>query len=449
MTAMFRLSPAQDRAMDMMISDAVHCALGGGSRSGKTFLLVRAVLIRALKEPNSRHAIFRFRFNAVKASVIRDTLPKVIRLCFPQLPSVDSMLDKTDWYLKLPNGSEIWFGGLDDAERVEKILGQEFATIYFNECSQIPWHSVETALTRLAQKTTTLTLKAYYDFNPPAKTHWTYLRFVEKRHPETKQPELHPERFGFYLINPADNAENLDPAYLEMLEGLSEKKRNRFLLGKFADVDDGALWTVELLAITRILDTSKMPDLLRIVVAVDPSGCSGPEDTRSDEIGIVVCALGTDGHGYVLEDLSGHYSPEQWGKIAVDAYHRYEADRVVGEVNFGGDMVRAVIQAADHDVPFSEVRASRGKVVRAEPISALYEQNKIHHVGYFTDLEDQLCSMTMGGYEGLKSPDRADTVVWGMTELFPRMTKHASEGNWHPPKVKTAPRSSSRYSARR
>lgn len=443
----FRLTQAQNKAREMLASDAIHCALGGGSRSGKTFLLVRAVIIRALKSPNSRHAIFRFRFNAVKASIVHDTLPKVLQSCFPQLPTADSMLNKTDWFLTLPNGSEIWFGGLDDAERVEKILGQEYATIYFNECSQIPWHSVETALTRLAQKTENLALKAYYDFNPPSKTHWTYMRFVEKRHPETKHYELHPERFGFYLINPADNRDNIAPEYLEFLEGLSEKKRNRFLYGKFADVDESALWTTELLASTRRA-SGDLPDFLRIVVAVDPSGCSGPEDTRSDEIGIAVCALGVDGHGYLLEDLSGRYSPEQWGRIVNDAYERHAADRVVGEKNFGGDMVRAVIQASNPDLPYSEVTATRGKTVRAEPIAALYEQNKIHHVGYFTELEDQMCAMTTAGYQGLKSPDRLDTVVWGFTELFPKLTRKAEE-QWRPPAVHRPERKASRYSHER
>jgi len=444
----FELTKAQDKAMDVMVSDATHVALGGGSRSGKTFLLVRAVVIRALKAAKSRHAIFRFRFNAIKASIVYDTLPKVLALCFPELPSCESMLNKTDWFLTLPNGSEIWFGGLDDTARTEKILGQEFATLYFNECSQIPWFSVVLALTRLAQKTDNLVLKAYYDFNPPSKKHWTYLRHVEKRDPETKQALKHPFNYGFFLINPADNRDNLDEKYLEMLDALPEKARNRFLLGRFADDTDGALWTEELLAQNRVLgQEGTLPQWLRVIVAVDPSGCSGPEDTRSDEIGIVVVALGTDNKGYLIEDLSGRYSPEEWGKVAVEAYRRHSADRVVGEQNFGGDMVRAIVHAVDDKVPFKLVTASRGKVVRAEPIAALYEQKKIHHIGYFPEIEDQQCAMTMGGYMGLKSPDRADAVVWGFTELFPQITAKA-EQEWRPPKVNRQKRSASRFDRR-
>lgn len=438
----FKFSIAQDKARDMLISDAVHCALGGGSRSGKTFLLVRQVLIRALKEDDSRHVIFRFRFNAIKQSIILDTLPKVLKLCFPELPPASKMINKTDWYLTLPNGSEVWFGGLDDKERTEKILGQEFATIYFNECSQIPWGSIVLALTRLAQQTKKLKLKAFYDFNPPSKMHWTFLQFVEKKNPEDKVPFKSPYRYGFYLINPYDNKENLAPEYLELLENMPEKARNRFLLGRFADDSDGALWTVETLAQQRVMgQEGSLPDWLRIVVAVDPSGCSGPEDTRSDEIGIVVVALGTDGKGYLLEDLSGKHRPEEWGKIACDAYERHNADCVVGEANFGGDMVRSTVQAHNENIPFKLVTASRGKVVRATPISVLYDMGKIHHVGHFPAIEDQMCAMLAGGYIGLKSPDRVDALVWGFTELFPGMTKKAKPSSANTVKVNTSTRS--------
>lgn len=413
--------------MDCLISLATHCGLGGGSRSGKTFLLVRAVLLRGLMEPGSRHAIFRFRFNSIKSSIVYDTLPKVLELCFPGV-SQHCVMNKTDWFLTLPNGSEIWFGGLDDKERTEKILGQEYATVYFNECSQIPYTSVVLALTRLAQKTNTLQTKAYYDFNPPSKRHWTYKRFIKKVNPDTNQPELRPNNYQFKLINPVDNVENLDPEYLDMLDGLPEKARNRFLLGRFADDSDGALWTDDLIGNHRRLGRQEenIPDFLRVNVAIDPSGCAGSEDTRSDEIGIVVTALGTDGHGYLLEDLSGRYGPNEWGHIATDAYSRHSADRIVAERNYGGAMVEAVVRASNPNVSYVEVTATRGKVVRAEPIAALYEQGKIHHIGYFTELEDQLCGMSVSGYQGLRSPDRADALIWGFTDLFPRITRKVS-----------------------
>jgi hypothetical protein len=450
----FKLTVAQDHARDMLISDAVHCCLGGGSRSGKTFLLVRMIVIRALKAPGSRHAIFRFRFNAIKASIIYDTLPKVFALCFPGLWNPKS-LNKTDWFYKFDNGSEIWFGGLDDKERTEKILGQEYVTLYFNETSQIPWASRVLAMSRLAQKVkvssvqgqpdTYLKLKAYYDLNPSSKNHWVYRVFIEKKDPISKQELNRPFNYAYYKINPIDNLENLSDEYIHELEDLPVKARRRFLNGEFEDDENGQLWTIELLEQNRVLgQKGTLPDFLRVVIAVDPSGCTGAEDSRSDEIGIMVCALGTDNHGYLIEDLSGKYSPETWGQIIVAAYERHSADRVVGEVNYGGDMVRAVVHAVDNTVPFNAVTASRGKVVRAQPISTLYEMNKIHHIGYFPEVEDQMCSMTQSGYQGIGSPDKVDAAVWGFTELFPGMTKKAGV-KWTAPAVHTSKRSSSRF----
>ena len=144
----FALTPKQREANRLLAGPASNIMLRGGSRSGKTFLIVRALIQRGINAPESRHAIFRYRFNHAKASIWKDTLPKVQKLCFPHL-AIDK--NETDLVATLPNGSQIVLGGLDDKERVEKVLGQEYATLYFNESSQIPWSSVETAMSRLAQ----------------------------------------------------------------------------------------------------------------------------------------------------------------------------------------------------------------------------------------------------------------------------------------------------------
>ena len=134
--------------------------------------------------------------------------------------------------------------------------------------------------------------------------------------------------------------------------------------------------------------------------------------------------------------------------IANDAYHRHSADIVVGEKNFGGDMVRAVLQSNNPDLPYKHVNASRGKVVRAEPVSILYEKQRVMHVGYFTELEDQLCGFSVSGFNGMKSPDRADALVWGITELFPRITESQETRNWTPPNKVTYNRSAARFDRR-
>ena len=431
----FKLTPKQEKANQLLGSDATHLMLYGGSRSGKTFLLIRAIITRALAKV-SRHAALRFRFNHIKASIIYDTLPKVMELCFPGV-SKKCHLDKSDWFYALPAAgggwSEVWFGGLDDKERTEKILGQEYATMLLNESSQIPWASRNMAVTRLAQNAG-LRLKMYYDCNPPSKAHWTYKVFVEKKDPDRKGMLPNPDSYRAMVMNPEDNKENLPPEYLNMLHALPERDRQRFLLGLFGDMNAGALWYPELLDQQRILD-GKVPEMQRVIITVDPSGCSGPEDKRSDEIGILVIGLGTDGKGYVLEDLSGRLSAAEWPKTVVAAYDRHAADRVVGETNYGGDMVRQVIQAARANIPFSCVTATRGKVVRAEPVAALFEQQKAYLVGYFPELEEQLCAMTTSGYQGSKSPDRADAMVWGFAELFKAVTKDESIIHMPPPRV--------------
>lgn len=265
---------------------------------------------------------------------------------------------------------------------------------------------------------------------PPGMAHWTYRLFIEKRDPDRRTPLASPDNFNAIVMNPKDNEANLPSSYIEELQNMSEAMRRRFLLGQFADVSESALWTLELLDQQRIVD-GKVPDMVRIVVAVDPSGAAGEEDTRSDEIGIVVCGLGKDGRGYILEDLSGRMAPAMWGKAAVSAFDRWEADCIVAEENFGGAMVQEVIRGASADaerkvggtVPYRSVKASRGKIARAEPIAALFEQQKISLVGHFPDMEDQFCSMTTAGYLGSRSPDRADAAIWGLASLFPAMTK--------------------------
>jgi phage terminase large subunit-like protein len=423
----FHLTDRQKSAQQVLSGDATHLMLFGGSRSGKTFLLTRNVVFRALKAPNSRHAIFRFRYNHLKASVVLDTFPKVMRAAYP---GASWEMHQQDGYVSFPGGSQIWFAGLDDKDRTEKILGQEFATLYFNECSQIPLSSVDTALTRLAQKAeqqiegrapVPLRLRAYYDCNPPSKTHWTYRKFVEKRDPDTRLGLPRPEDYAAFSINPTDNAANLSPEYLRMLESLPARMRARFLEGRFADANPNALFPEEHIDRWRVLDGA-VPQLVRVVVAVDPSGADDEASADNDAIGIVVVGLATDGACYLLEDLTVKAGPATWGRVAAEAFDRHSADCVVAEVNYGGAMVRQVIETARPRTPFRPVTASRGKVVRAEPFSSLYEQGKVRHVGMFPELEDELSGFSTTGYTGSRSPNRADALIWGLAALFPAIT---------------------------
>jgi phage terminase large subunit-like protein len=210
----------------------------------------------------------------------------------------------------------------------------------------------------------------------------------------------------------SDNAANLDAntlAYLHRRYAGSRLGRQE-LDGELLEDVDGALWSRDALDECRV---HELPQMRRIVVAVDPAGGSS---RKSDETGIIAAGVGLDGRGYVLADASGRYSPDGWGRAAVGLYQSLKADRIVAEMNYGGQMVESTIRAVDQNVPVKMVYASRGKQVRAEPISALYEQRRVSHVGNLPGLEDQLCGWNPAA--GGPSPDRLDAMVWALTDLM-------------------------------
>lgn len=420
----FSLTPKQKALVPFLgRQGAKHTLIYGGSRSGKTFLFCYAVATRALRAPGSRHGIFRKHAVAVKQSVGRDTFPKVMALAYPD---AGFKWYEQDGVFVFGNGSEVWCAGLDDKERVDKVLGKEYATIYENEASELSYDAHTTLMTRLAQSVDAdvgapgkLPLRNYVDLNPTTQSHWTYKLFVQGTEPESKRPVVRSD-YQFFVANPVDNSNNLPPDYLESLKHLPEAKRKRFFLGEFSGDAEDALWSRGSIERLFVLGDDELPEFLRIVVAIDPAVSSEP---GSDETGIIVAAIDKDGIGYVLEDSSGVMKPEEWAKTAVSLFHYYKADTIVAEKNQGGEMVESTIksQSRGRYVPVKLVHASRGKVTRAEPISALYARRRVRHVREFTELEDQMCSFKVGfdrsaaGY----SPDRVDALVWAFTELFP------------------------------
>lgn len=213
-----------------------------------------------------------------------------------------------------------------------------------------------------------------------------------------------------------ENRDNLAEAFFYNIINQYEGTRigRQELDAEILEDVEGALWTSELIERNRI-KLDKVPELKRIIVALDPAVTSKKD---SDKTGIVVVGLGVDNHGYVLDDKSGMFTPNQWAEIAVNIYESRKADRVIGEVNNGGDMIEALLRNQYPNIAYSSVRATRGKSMRAEPVVSLYEQNKIHHVGVFTELEDQMTGWAPD--LGLNSPDNMDALVWGVTELFGR-----------------------------
>ncbi len=229
----------QREAIKLLASDATRALLYGGARSGKTYIAVWSVVWRAIMYDGSRHLIARLRYSHARASLWLDTLPTIVKALHIEN---DVKWNETDHYLQIGK-SEIWVDGLDDRDRVDKILGREYATIYLNEVSQIAWPTVTTVLTRLAQNVKGLKNRAYFDCNPPSKHHWTYKLFILGEDPETGEKLGNPEHYAHLRLNPGDNADNLPDGYIEeVLEHLPEDKRRRFLLGEYGD-SAGAIFT--------------------------------------------------------------------------------------------------------------------------------------------------------------------------------------------------------------
>ena len=421
----FTPNPGQQRALDETLQSGKRfCLLYGGSRSGKTALLVKCVQDRALYAPESRHLILRKEGTSAKRAIVRDTFPKVWAISHPDAP-MPEWKDQEGYFL-FPNDAQVWVGGINDDKAMERILGNEYATVYENEASEIQYPAHLLVRSRLAQvcKTldgTDLTQRLYVDLNPTTRMHWTYRLWIEGMEPQDNVP-INQEQYAYSVINPYDNRANLSGDYLADLESLPERQKKRFLLGEYVIDDEGALWRREFIKRSTLKASGDWPvEMVRIVVAVDPAVSANP---GSDETGIIGIGLGKDGNGYVLADESGKYRPEEWARRVASLYHSLDADRVIGEVNQGGDMVEATIRAHAPGIPYRAVRATRGKAVRAEPVAALYERGKMFHVGEFSDLEDQMCSLTVGFDSKVTgwSPDRVDALVWGVMELFPTLS---------------------------
>jgi phage terminase large subunit-like protein len=238
--------------------------------------------------------------------------------------------------------------------------------------------------------------------NPSFKSHWIYKELIAKKRDDITY--IHTT----YL----DNQKNLSQSFLDQAERVRKENLLRYehlFLGKWLDDAEGLLWNRSIIDRSRV---DNKPTMKRIIVAVDPAATANSE---SDETGITVQGIDNNGNGYMLEDLSGKYSPSEWSSVVNSAVIRHGADCIVAEKNQGGDMVESVLRTKDKTTRVKLVTATKGKFVRAEPIYSLYEQGKIYHVGNFPILEQQM--ITFDPDKG-KSPDRVDALVWGFTELM-------------------------------
>lgn len=312
-----------------------------------------------------------------------------------------------DKWIVTPGDGVILFQGMQDhtADSIKSLEG--FRIAWWEEAQTASERSLELLIPTIRMPGSEL----WFTWNPRRKTD-----AIDKllRGPNPP-PDAIVRKVNFY-DNPFLPAELL--AEQEYDKRFKRHRYGHIWLGEYEPEVVGAIWDRLTLDQGRVAEA---PELGRILVGVDPATTNNP---KSDEHGIIVAGLGAyDQIGYVLDDMSTKGSPRQWATRAIAAFDRYDADAIVVEVNQGGDMVKHTLLSVRPDLPIIEVRATRGKHVRAEPISALYASGKVSHVGRFDALEDQMCRMTAGGYEGEgdESPDRCDALVWVLTALFPSL----------------------------
>lgn len=382
----------------------------GGRSSGKSWTAAQALVVRALQR-KIRILCCREIQNSIK-----DSVKKTLENCIERMGWGNYFTSTKDG-ITAYNGSEFIFKGL--YAHPEQIKSLENITIaYVEEAESVSKESWDVLIPTIRAENSEI----WICFNPRDAEDETYKRFVISPPRNSKTVWIN------YLENPFCPQVMIDEA-----EALREKnldEYNHIWLGQCRVANENALWKAKLIDSHR--SKSVDPDELdRIVIAIDPAVTSRAD---SDETGIVAAGVkygeaGADDHYYILEDGSLRGSPQEWARAAIELYYYYQADRIIGEVNNGGDLIETVIRNEDNNVAFSAVRASRGKILRAEPVAALYEQGRVHHAGYFSLLESQMCNYT--GIAGEKSPDRLDALVWAVTELSGKDNNGTAETGGH------------------
>lgn len=391
--------------------EARYYIVTGGRGSGKSF----AISVAATRESyTSNYNILYLRQTLVSAnkSIIPEYWEKV------EMFGMKDRLERHTYDIgNCSTGYNLWFKGIQtnkgSNEAQLKSLKRVGLTI-LDEAQELVDEAVFDRID-LSMREKGIRSRFILSLNPTDTSHWIYQRFFKSRGVADDFNGIVGDTCYIHTTY-EDNRRNLDSEFLrlaeEMRERQPEKYRNIFL-GFWAGDVEGALWTREMIDAHRI---SRAPEeLSRIVVAIDPAITSTDE---SDETGIVVAGckrVAGKTHFYILSDRSMRASPVTWATAAANAYNEYKADRIVAEVNQGGDMVRTILGQVAGRLPFKAVHASRGKLVRAEPIAALYEQGLVHHCGTFGTLESEM--RTYVGRETQRSPDRMDALVWALTAL--------------------------------
>lgn len=429
----FNPNPKQQHLLGLAWQDPLveNLLAYGPSRSGKSAILTALTVGRALAYPETKHAIFRLTLRSCHSHLFHGTFPEIMGMLYPgYLERKDVTVSKADGVVTMHNGSKLFFEGLDP-NRIDKVLGAQYATAWVNECNEIEdYETIQQLASRMADTAPMVGGDGkvvldpagnavmsrplmLFDCNPDLKSDWEHRCFVEKVHPVSGKP-FKDEALAKWrrVFMPAhENRHNIAKGYLDTLAERYDGSPNmemRFLEGRWRDDNPNALFRKSMFQYKEV----GKDFLVRIVVAVDPAGTSG---NGSDWTGIVVVGLGFDGNAYVLEDASVQGTPETWAKKVATMYDNWDADLVVAEKNYGGEMVEHTIRTARRNIPVKMVNATRSKIIRAEPVQMLYLKKQVFHTDTFKELEAQMCDYKA---ETKKSPDRMDALVWGLTEIM-------------------------------
>ncbi len=406
------------------LPDVRYYVMTGGRASGKSFALSAGVGTELFSLPTKKNILYlRQTLVSANISIIPEFFKRIEEMGYNQY----AKMGKTE-IVNLYSGSRIFFRGIQTSRGSNEAnlkSVSNVSTVYVDEAQELVDEDVFDRID-LSLRDLEVNNRVVLSLNPTSVDHWIYRRFFRDANIDDEFNGI----VGNVCYIHTDYRENshLPKGYKEMAEEMKAKdleKYENIWLGRWRRNKEGALWRADTMINPYRLPAESLPSLLksldRIVIAIDPAVTG--QKGKSDETGIVVAGIRNNGAGkgcefFVLGDYSVTGSPNEWVRIVSAKFRELEADRVIGEVNNGGDLIETVIRNYDRGISYSSVRATRGKIVRAEPISELYERGLVHHVGFFPEMEKQMCEYT--GEASEKSPDRMDALVWALTELSSR-----------------------------
>lgn len=393
----------------------------GGRSSGKSYA-INTILTLMMLEEDRTILFLRQTLTSAYISIIPEFVEKIETL------GLEHLFEITKTEIRCPStNSVILFRGIQTGSKTNTANLKSINNVSVLVIDEAEEVTDEESFDRidLSVRKKGVVNKVILVMNPSRTDHWIYKRFFKDARVESPF-NGRTDDCTYIHTTYLDNKDNVDEGFIKQLERLKAtnlKKYNHVVLGHWSDGDsDQALWKQSNIDATRVYDK---PTFKRIVVAIDPAVTS--KDT-SDETGIVVAGIDFSNELYVLEDATGTYTPTDWCTKAVVLFRKWQADRIVGETNNGGDLIETVLRTVDKNIPYKSVHATRDKFTRAEPVSAIYEQGQAHHVGRFVDLEYEMT--TWEAKAGQKSPNRIDALVWAATELVLTGNDRVVEFGW-------------------